>query len=678
MLSFLFIAVAVYVGYWLGRCSRQWVNTSFVPTRVQQALDTLTEGLLIVDEHERILLANQAFTETTGISNLSLVGKRMGSLPWSCATASKTTSPWTKALAEATAQTDQLMLLRCNDQRERYLLINANPIMQLDRGVHGVLATFRDVTDVENRRAELEKSLAMMRTFRDQISNQNRELQHLASHDPLTGCLNRRAFFEELRKTFTDTDVNNEHAPIACLMVDSDHFKQINDAYGHTVGDDVLCRIASTLREVIGDAGIVCRYGGEEFCAILLNQDRVQVIQAAESIRSSIEELRFNEPAELRLTVSIGVSDFSDGITNEMELIDQADVCLYRAKRQGRNRVVVHDPSSLAEANSEFGDGETTPDEQAPRREQSLDDFDSQRMIPFEAVTALVSVLANRDSSTAEHSRRVADLCVQAATGLLDYRSTYILETAAMLHDIGKIGVPDQVLFKPGPLSRDEWRLIREYDRVGAGIIAGTFNCDELNEIIRCLHIPWGNRSAGETEIHGPKSPLAARLLAIADSYDSMRSDRAYRKGRSHDECIAELRRYANTQFDPQLVEHFAESIRDSSRGVSSLVPRSSSKEIPKRTALQIGMQIERLARAIDAKDTIGLRLLADKLAVLGREHRIDAISNAAKRLQVAAEDENTQWMRLLGDTQTLLGLCRATQKVFLSSRSVTAAAAKP
>ncbi len=654
MLVYLFAGLGLVLAYCIGRQHPSSRSLSIIPQRVQHALDTLTEGLLVIDEEERIVVANEAFTSTTGLSVDQVIGEKMCRLPWVGCVSLKDTSPWTRALTESIPITDQLMLFERAGGERRYLLINCNPITELDRGSHGVLATFRDVTEVELKRAEMERSLAMMRTYRDQISNQNCELQRLASHDPLTGCLNRRAFFSELQPILGEAEQEDSH--VACLMVDSDHFKQINDTYGHSVGDDVLRRISLVLRERIADKGLVCRYGGEEFCLILAGLDSDSARSIAEDLRVAIEALRFDEPPQLRLTVSIGVSERHDGSENGVAMINRADQCLYVAKERGRNQVVVYDDTVVNSGN--VATASDAADSGKLGRE-----FDGERMIPFEAVAALVSALAYRDRGTAEHSRRVADLCVLAASEVLDYRTTYVLETAAMLHDLGKIGVPDQILFKPGPLSRDEWKMIRQYDRVGAGIIAGTFNCEELNEVIRCLHTPYGYRASGETEPCGPRLPVAARLLAIADSYDSMRSDRSYRKGRSHDECIAELRRYAGVQFDPELVEHFASVI--SQHNEPKLLTNGT---IPTRTAMQIGMQIERLARAIDAKDTVGLRILSDQLATMAKENRIDAIAEAASRLHHAAEDENAQWLRLLDDTQVLLGLCRATQHVFLAS----------
>ncbi len=653
MLIFIIAAIGLLVSYCIGRQNSPTRSSSVVPDRVQKALDTLTEGLLIVDEHERIVLSNDSFSETTGLEKQSILGQKIDRLPWVWSLSIKGTSPWARSLSEAISLTDQMMLLERENGDRRYLLINSNPIAELDHGIRGVLLTFRDVTDVELRRSEMERSLAMLRTYREQIGNQNSELQRLASRDPLTGCLNRREFFDAVHPILGEAHLGDSN--VACLMVDSDHFKQINDNHGHSVGDEVLRRIANTLHETVGDSGLVCRYGGEEFCVVLPNQDSRTALVVAEKIRIAIEGLRFDEPKELRLTVSIGVSEFESTDEDAVAIIQRADQCLYVAKETGRNRVVIYDPS-VAES------PQTTSTVHASKNNTPVHEYDRERLIPFEAVTALVSALAYRDRETAEHSRRVADLCVMAATGLLDYRSTYILETAAMLHDIGKIGVPDHILSKPSPLSREEWKLIRQYDRMGAGIIAGTFNCEELDEVIRCLHTPYGYRASSESEPAGPNLPLAARLLSIADGYDAMRSDKPYRKGRSHDQCIAELRRYAGVQFDPELVEHFAKVV-----GPESVTNCPTSGKISKRTAMQFGMQIERFARAIDAKDTVGLKMLADELSTMAREHRIDAIADAASRLHHAAEDENAQWLRLLNDTQLILEMCRATQRVFLS-----------
>jgi hypothetical protein len=221
------------------------------------------------------------------------------------------------------------------------------------------------------------------------------------------------------------------------------------------------------------------------------------------------------------------------------------------------------------------------------------------------------------------------------------------------------------VLLKPAPLTDDEWKLIRQHDRIGLEITSSTFNCEELSEIIRThraffqgrvdeLHLPIGN-----------DIPLAARLLTIADSYDAMVSDRVYRTGRSHEDAIDELRLCAGTQFDPILVEHFATTITG-----RCILPERSSDSVPNQTAMQIGHQIERLADALAARDVDGLQTLASRLGAMARYHRIESIAVAAERIEVAAVQENLQWINLLRDAQVLLNLCQSTQNASLDSKA--------
>ena len=155
----------------------------------------------------------------------------------------------------------------------------------------------------------------------------------------------------------------------------------------------------------------------------------------------------------------------------------------------------------------------------------------------------------------------------------------------------------------------------------------------------------------------GQEIPLAARLLTIADSYDSIVSDHVYRRGRSHREAIEELRRCAGTQFDPTLVEHFASTIGELTPSAPGL-PTT----LPRHMATQIGVQVERLADALDARDAEGMQTLASWLGAMARHHRLDSIALAAEKIELGAAQENMQWISLLRHTQQLLNLCRAAQ----------------
>jgi diguanylate cyclase (GGDEF)-like protein/PAS domain S-box-containing protein/putative nucleotidyltransferase with HDIG domain len=651
LLGFFVVAgIGVYAVF-ANRLLHGFQMTPMIPNRIRDALDTLSEGLLVMDERERIVLANRSFCKMVGLQPQQLIASRVGALPWACVRLPSVSFPWTRAIRESSPQIEQLLRYKLRNGTFRFFSINCSPIETEGIRRNGAVVTFRDVTAIEERRAETEQMLAILRTSREEIRSKNRELEVLATQDALTGCLNRRALFQAFEVAWSAA--KQQQSPIACLLFDTDHFKSINDTYGHQVGDEVLRTVAKILHNTFPSPALVCRYGGEEFCVVMPATTVESARQCAEDARQKIQAIRLQSPAELRLTTSIGVSEISLGASNPQELINQADQCLYAAKGSGRNRVMVyHESMESVVQPTGLSTAETSP----------LTDTEVIGL-PFQAVTALVSALAYRDTETAEHSRRVADLCVRVASGLLDQRSTYVLEIAALLHDIGKIGVPDHVLLKPGPLTEEEWKMMRRHDRIGVEIVSSTFNCEELSEIIRTHHTFYGATSHEQVAVEGTEISIGARLLSIADSYDAMVSDRVYRSGRSHQAAIAELRRCAGTQFDPMLVEHFAATI-----GERNILPMVATNSLPKQTAMQIGLQIERLADALDARDVEGLQTLASRLGAMARHHRIESIAVAAEKIEAVAAEENMQWIHLLRDTQLLLNLCRSTQNVFLSS----------
>jgi putative nucleotidyltransferase with HDIG domain len=278
-----------------------------------------------------------------------------------------------------------------------------------------------------------------------------------------------------------------------------------------------------------------------------------------------------------------------------------------------------------------------------------------------------MSALAYRDALTAEHSRRVADLCVMLARGLMSERDCYVLEVAALLHDIGKLGVPDSILLKPGPLTPAEWCVMSAHDRIGVEIIRAAFSSNELAEIIGCHHLRFDGSSPDERNPPAPVCagkdiPLRARILTIADAYDAMVSDRIYRKGRTSEEAFAELQRCADKQFDPKLVERLIQVVSGNDQRRAEV-----SAAVTKQAALRIGLQIERLAEATDSRDFATLSALAGRLASTAINDGVPEIADLAAELEQTISDD-PDILEVVRLTSGLLELCRATQCCHLES----------
>ena len=645
----LFMAGACSVAFYgyLSRVLQQLNPKKVVPPRVKSALDTLAEGLLLLDGNGRIVLANQSFSETCGHSLDELLGKPVDSLTWrepeehdpNSGESSPVILPWTSVLLNGQAQHGRLLRLDQAAARDRTFVVNASPVLDDKGGRRGCIASFEDVTKLQQKKVELAAMLETLRSSADRIRQQNRELERLATMDALTGCFNRRYFFERFDNVWADAQRGRQD--ISVIMIDIDHFKSINDKHGHGTGDEVLQRVGRHLNERFVGEHVAARYGGEEFAILLPNSTVSEAAATAEQIRRELQSMKFDQ---LSLTASLGVSSVASNARSPQELLEQADKCLYVAKRNGRNRVERYDevPEDLMvdEAKLKRVGGEETS------------------QIPFPAVTALISALAYRDSETAAHSRRVADLCVAVGQGLMSMGSCDVLETAAILHDIGKIGVPDSILLKPTALTEEEWELMRQQDRIGLEILRASFGSEEMSEIVENYSCHYS-----EGLDRGIMLPLGARILAIADAYDSMVTDRVYRAGRSSKAAFEELRRCAGSQFDPELVERFIGAVTIARRQQ----PQSLTVPIAKELALGIGLELERLAAAVDRQDLPGLKAMASRLAATAARAGAPEIAGKALELETSAE-ENQDILGVLRCANELLAVCRSTQGSYLQA----------
>lgn len=652
----LFITSATYLMYYfyLRKMMKHLAPAKVIPKRVRQTLDTLADGLLVLDNNECISMANESFAQIIGVSPTELIGRNANNLPWQFTDPQLREDgfPWQRELFEGRSAVDSFISMMDPNGNRRTFKVNAMPVCGEDGSRRGTMVSFDDVTEMESNREHMREMLQKLSQSRDEIHQHNVELERLASHDPLTDCLNRRSFFSQAENYWSLAERHEK--PLSCIMIDLDHFKVINDMHGHQVGDAVLVETANLLRQGRRQEDLVGRFGGEEFCVFLPHSDIDYAFVTAEKLRVLIESYDFDG---LSVTASIGVSARGLEATDPQGMIDQADKSLYVAKREGRNRVIRYD-----EAVDKIAAAEADPAIKSRDLGRSLASDGMEPTVPFHAVTALVSALSFRDPSTADHSRRVADLCVETARRLMPSSESYNLEIAALLHDIGKIGVPDSILLKPGKLTDEEWQTMNSHERMGAEIVQSTFSSSRLTETIRTYRAWYGGKP-GQPELpRGDSIPLAARILAIADAYDSMTSRKTFRTALSQDEAFQELRRCAGRQFDPALTERFIEVIESQNLNESNFDIDAS-----KAAAMNIGSQIERLSDALDNQDRNGIAVLAQRLVVTAQKYDATQIADVAAELQQAASDDS-DIAELVLLTSELIDLCRLVQRAYLDT----------
>jgi diguanylate cyclase (GGDEF)-like protein/PAS domain S-box-containing protein len=338
------------------RRAMHYLNPSAsVPDRVRKSFDALAEGLVIVDQQSRIVLANRAFRQLHPDANTDLNGQHLDTLDWLRPTGSPATSAWTQTLLTGAAVDAQPLSLPQPDGPPVQLLVSTAAVTDDKGRARGCLVTFDNVTAVHRANEELRQTLSQLESSRLRIEEQNDELRRLASRDALTGCFNRRAFFELASELFELAQ--QSRTPLCCLMVDIDHFKQFNDNYGHAVGDQVIQVVSRALAAGLRQADVLGRYGGEEFCVVLPGLSVADALAVAERMRADIQA---NAHAAIRgtklsaITASFGVATINVQARSIEALVDQADQALYRSKQSGRNRVTPWQSAAalLAEENA--------------------------------------------------------------------------------------------------------------------------------------------------------------------------------------------------------------------------------------------------------------------------------------------------------------------------------------
>ncbi|MBM3175026.1 MAG: diguanylate cyclase, partial [Chloroflexi bacterium] len=352
--------------------------------------------------------------------------------------------------------------------------------------------------------------------------------------DELTGLFNRRYFDECLTR---EIDRHSRHGGMLSLvLLDLDVFKEYNDKYGHLAGDRVLTTIGKMMEKSIRNVDMAFRYGGDEFAILLPNADGNNAFVVAERVRARIAHEMKGE--RTGITASLGLATWpSDGVTPD-EIVTAADRALYYAKRTGGNRTSV-------------------VSKMLPQLLDSASPVATSEKEALSVIYALASTIEARDQYTYGHSRDVSRYSVALAEALdLPSEKVAAISTAALLHDIGKIGIPDEVLNKPSKLDAEEWELIRSHPRLSATIVGHVLTLTSCLPAVLHHHERWDGNGY-PSGLKGEAIPLEARILTVADAFEAMISPRPYRDSMSYKEAVDELKRRSGKQFDPRLIEAF-------------------------------------------------------------------------------------------------------------------------
>jgi len=318
--------------------------SAVIPERVRAAFDTFSEGVMVVDANGRIMLANSTLRGWLQGADDALLGRPVQDVPRLRAALPGDVKayPWMRAMATRTSIKGEYAEIAQTDGPAVKTTINCAPIFGTERESRGCIVTFGDISEIERLNRELMRSVEELNASKSQIERQNEELRRLATRDPLTGCLNRRAFFEKLHVLFDDARAGRH--PLCCIMTDIDHFKSLNDRFGHATGDHVLQIVSRSLSSGLRDRDLLCRYGGEEFCIVLPDVDLAQAGAIAERLRAEIEEFAgkgVRSTTNIQVTSSFGIALLTPDVAEAAQLIDRADQALYASKHAGRNRVTV-------------------------------------------------------------------------------------------------------------------------------------------------------------------------------------------------------------------------------------------------------------------------------------------------------------------------------------------------
>ncbi|MDD5526360.1 MAG: diguanylate cyclase [Candidatus Omnitrophica bacterium] len=536
----------------------------------QQLLDIIEffpDAILVIDGNKRVIAWNRELEEMTGIKKKDILGK--GEYSYSVPfygtrrpilidlitiPNQRIEGTYNYIRREGEVLYAEVFIQSLYGGRGAYLWIKAAPLYDIKGEMAGAIESIRDIT----LRKKAEKELELLN---EELTRSNKELKQMALRDPHTGLYNHRYLIEVLDAEFERSRRYN--SPLSLMMIDLDYFRSINDVYGHQFGDKVLRKFAVFLRKTVRQYDIVVRYGGEEFAVLFPGTGRARAIYMAQRLLDDINLQDFgSHKNSIKLKVSVAVASFpEDKVIKSADLIEVTDHMLNKAKECGGNRVYstldVSAPKPLPVLNG----GGVSRMRILQEKLQKLNKSANQSLI--EAIFAFAKTIELKDHYTGTHVERTVHYATSIGSKLrLPREEVLLVRQAAILHDLGKIGVSETILQKSSRLTSLEFEALRRHPKIGADIIRPIRLLHGIIPLILYHHERWDG-TGYPFGLKGENIPVGARIIAIADVYQALISNRPYRKAFSKAKALQMIKAGAGSQFDPRIVEAFLDVIRE-------------------------------------------------------------------------------------------------------------------
>ncbi|MFH1855833.1 MAG: diguanylate cyclase [Candidatus Omnitrophota bacterium] len=538
--------LGAYARFVIIRHSNLKKNIEFAYTELSQIFNTAADGMRVINRDFIITRVNETFSGLAGVSKEEAIGKKcfevfVGSI---CHTPD---CPLTRILCGSKK-------IECDVEKQRRdgiripCIVTATPFRGENGELLGIVEDFKDIRERNKVKQELEK-------LNKQLLESNRKLKKLVLRDSLTGLYNHRYLEEALAAEFSRARRYN--SALSVIMMDIDYFKSINEAYGHPFGDLVLRQFAERVEKLVRQYDIVVRFGGEEFVIISPSLDKAKAMLLAQRLLNTIELYNFGDDERVvKLRVSIAVTNYPEDVaTKGIDLINYADQLLGKVKEDGGNKVYSSADAKtigvfIAEENKEDSDVvllKSKIHKLTKRANQSL----------IESIFAFAKTIELKDHYTGEHVENTVYYAAKTARAMnLSKEDIENVRKASRVHDLGKIGISEKILLKPDKLNKEEFDEIKKHPQIGVDIIRLIQSLRDIIPLILHHQERWDG-TGYPAGLKGEEIPIGARIIALADVYQALISDRPYRKAYSKQKALEIIKDGAGSQFDPAIVEVF-------------------------------------------------------------------------------------------------------------------------